>query len=94
MASRCPVLDRLDEEGYDRKLITKRGADILLTQIFEHGFFHADPHPGNLFVLPNNVICLLDFGMMGRVDRQTREGFVDLVDAVVRHDEPRMWQGY
>jgi ubiquinone biosynthesis protein len=82
-------VDRLDEEGYDRKLITKHGADILLTQIFEHGFFHADPHPGNLFVLPNNVICLLDFGMMGRVDRQTREGFVDLIDAVVRRDEPR-----
>jgi ubiquinone biosynthesis protein len=83
------ALNELDERGYDRKLITRRGADILLTQIFEHGFFHADPHPGNLFVLPNNVICLLDFGMMGTVDRSTRESFVELVDAVVRRDEPR-----
>jgi ubiquinone biosynthesis protein len=83
------MLDTLDENGYDRKLITRRGADILLTQIFEHGFFHADPHPGNLFVLPNNVICLLDFGMMGTVDRATREAFVELVDAVVRRDESR-----
>jgi ubiquinone biosynthesis protein len=83
------LLDRLDENGYDRRLITRRGADILLTQIFEHGFFHADPHPGNLFVLPNNVVCLLDFGMMGTVDRNTREEFVELVDAVVRRDEPR-----
>jgi ubiquinone biosynthesis protein len=58
-------LDQLDQNGFDRKLITRRGADILLTQIFQHGFFHADPHPGNLFVLPNNVICLIDFGMMG-----------------------------
>ncbi|WP_319521131.1 AarF/UbiB family protein [uncultured Desulfosarcina sp.] len=83
------LLDRLDDNGYDRKLITRRGADILLTQIFEHGFFHADPHPGNLFVLPDNVICLLDFGMMGSVDRATRESFVELVDAVVRRDEQR-----
>ena len=86
------LLDRLDDDGYDRKLITRRGADILLTQVFEHGFFHADPHPGNLFVLPNNVICLLDFGMMGSVERATRESFVELVDAVVRRDEPRTTQ--
>jgi len=86
------LLERLDENGYDRKLITRRGADILLTQIFEHGFFHADPHPGNLFILPDNVICLLDFGMMGSVDRATREAFVELVDAVVRRDEPRTTQ--
>jgi ubiquinone biosynthesis protein len=83
------LLDQLDENGFDRSLITRRGADILLTQIFQHGFFHADPHPGNLFVLPNNVICLLDFGMMGTVDRATREAFVELVDAVVRRDESR-----
>lgn len=83
------LLDRLDDDGYDRQLITRRGADILLTQVFDHGFFHADPHPGNLFVLPGNVICLLDFGMMGSVDRATREAFVELVDAVVRRDEPR-----
>ena len=86
------MLDHLDKNGYDRRLITRRGADILLTQIFEHGFFHADPHPGNLFVLPNNLICLLDFGMMGTVDRKTREAFVELVDAVVRRDEPRTTQ--
>ena len=85
-------LDQLDQNGFDRKLITRRGADILLTQIFQHGFFHADPHPGNLFVLPNNVICMIDFGMMGSVDRQTREIFVELVDAVVRRDEPRTTQ--
>ena len=86
------LLDRLQDNGYDRQLITRRGADILLTQIFDHGFFHADPHPGNLFVLPSNVICLLDFGMMGRVDRGTRELFVELVDAVVRRDESRTTQ--
>jgi len=82
-------LDRLDHEGYDRKIITKRGAYICLSQIFDYGFFHADPHPGNIFVLPNNVICLLDFGMVGAIDRNTREDFVELVDSIVRKDETR-----
>ncbi len=82
-------LDQLDREGYDRKTITFRGARICLSQIFDHGFFHADPHPGNIFVLPDNVICLLDFGMVGAIDRNTREDFVELVDSIVRQDETR-----
>jgi ubiquinone biosynthesis protein len=81
--------DQLDQEGYDKKLITTRGAHICLSQIFDHGFFHADPHPGNIFVLPDNVICLIDFGMVGIIDRSTREDFVELVDSVVRQDEIR-----
>ncbi|MFC1829480.1 ABC1 kinase family protein [Thermodesulfobacteriota bacterium] len=82
-------IDRLEDAGLDRKVITERGADIVLSQIFDLGFFHADPHPGNIFVLPENVICLLDFGMTGTVDRQTREDFVELVDSVVHQDESR-----
>ena len=58
-----------------------------MKQIFVHGFFHADPHPGNIFILPDNVICYLDFGMMGRIGRQTREDFADLIMSVVRQDE-------
>ena len=82
-------LDLLDQEGYDRKMITYRGAHVCLSQIFDQGFFHADPHPGNIFVLPGNVICLLDFGMVGSIDRNTRENFVELVDSIVRRDETR-----
>jgi len=85
-------VDRLDAEGFDRKVITARGADIVLSQIFDLGFFHADPHPGNIFVLPDNVICQLDFGMTGTVDRQTREDFVDLMDSIVNQDESRATQ--
>jgi ubiquinone biosynthesis protein len=80
-------IDRIEKEGLDRKIITARGADLILKQIFDHGFFHADPHPGNIFVLPGNVICYLDFGMMGSIDRQTREDFADLVHSVVKKDE-------
>jgi ubiquinone biosynthesis protein len=85
-------IEQIDTSGMDRKLITARGADLILRQVFDHGFFHADPHPGNIFVLPENVICLLDFGMAGSVDRTTREDFVDLVDAVVHQDEYRATQ--
>ncbi|NQT70220.1 MAG: AarF/ABC1/UbiB kinase family protein [Desulfobacteraceae bacterium] len=85
-------IDRIDKAGYDRELITVRGADFFLKQVFEHGFFHADPHPGNIFVLPDNVICLLDFGMTDSIDRQTREEFVDLIDSVVHQHESRAAQ--
>lgn len=82
----------LCSSGYDCPLITNRGAEVVLHQIFSFGFFHADPHPGNIFVLPGNVICLLDFGMMGAVDRNSRELFVNLIHAVVKRDEPRATQ--
>ncbi len=85
-------IDRIDQAGYDRELITVRGAVFFLKQVFEHGFFHADPHPGNIFVLPDNVICLLDFGMTDSIDRQTREEFVDLIDSVVHQHESRAAQ--
>ena len=58
---------QLEAAGLDCAEITRRGAHIMLRQVFEIGFFHGDPHPGNLFVLPENVICLLDFGMVGSV---------------------------
>lgn len=82
-------LDRIEKAGYDKKEITVRGADLYLTQFFEHGFFHGDPHPGNIFILPEHVICLLDFGMVGTVDRRTRELFVDLIDCIIQHEETR-----
>ena len=80
-------VDRLEEAGIDRRMVTSRGADLILRQVFDFGFFHADPHPGNIFILPDNVICLLDFGMAGSIDQTTREEFVDLLDAVVNRDQ-------
>ncbi len=79
-------LAALAKGGFDRRLIAARGAEITLRQIFAHGFFHADPHPGNVFVLPGNVVCFLDFGMMGRVTREERENMADLLHAVAGRD--------
>jgi ubiquinone biosynthesis protein len=85
-------IDRLEGADLDRKKITARGADFYLKQVFDIGFFHADPHPGNIFILPENVICLVDFGMTGAVDRQTREDFVDLIDSVIHRREAKVTQ--
>lgn len=60
--------------------------DILLTQILEHGFFHADPHPGNIFILNDNKICLLDWGMVGRIAPSIRFKLANLVEGIVKKD--------
>jgi ubiquinone biosynthesis protein len=80
----------LDQEGYDRKIIASRGADLMLEQIFNNGFFHADPHPGNVWILPGNVICYLDFGMMGHVTRQSRINFANMLNGYVLRDEAKI----
>jgi ubiquinone biosynthesis protein len=63
----------LDQVGLDRKLLAERGAKAMLKMIMEDGFFHADPHPGNVFYLPDNRLALIDFGMMGRLTEERRE---------------------
>jgi ubiquinone biosynthesis protein len=54
--------------------------------IFTHGFYHADPHPGNILIMPGNVIGLLDFGMVGRIDERLRESIEEMLMAIVQHD--------
>ncbi len=71
----------------ERKIVAERIADLVMKQIFEYGFFHADPHPANIHILPNQVICFLDFGMMGFFDQRGREGFADLVWGISRRNE-------
>lgn len=58
-------ISELTEKGYDLHTIALNGADVILKMILEHGFFHADPHPGNIFIMPGNVISFIDFGMAG-----------------------------
>ncbi|QTA80171.1 Putative protein kinase, UbiB-like [Desulfonema limicola] len=85
-------IDKLKKSGLDRKKIVSKGADLFLRQIFDHGFFHADPHPGNILVLKKNIICLLDFGMVGTVDRYKKGDFVNLIYSVVHQDEVKTTQ--
>ena len=61
-----------DAAGLDRKLLAQRGAEAVLKMMLEDGFFHADPHPGNVFYLPDNHIAFIDFGMVGRLSERRR----------------------
>jgi ubiquinone biosynthesis protein len=79
-------IERLDAEGYDRDLIAMHAARFVIKEVFEDGFFHADPHPGNIFVLPGNVLGLMDFGSAGYLDDSDRRKLIRLYTAVIRFD--------
>ena len=87
-------IQALREGGFDLELIADRGADLILEQIFEHGFFHADPHPGNILILPDNVICFLDYGMMGTITGRYREHLGALVVGIVHCDEKQITRAF
>jgi len=81
--------EKLVAGQYDLSLIVHRLADALLASTLEHGFFHADPHPGNVLVMPGNVVCLLDFGLMGYASMRQREKLASLLYETSRQDEKR-----
>lgn len=80
----------LERAGIDRKDLAQRAADMVLHMVFEHGFFHADPHPGNFFIEPDGRIALIDFGMVGVLTDETRQRLVDLVLAIADQDVERI----
>ena len=76
--------------GLDPKVVAVNGANALLKQIFRHGFFQGDPHPGNLRVLAGNVIAILDYGMFGTIDAETREHLALLLLGVANRDADKI----
>ncbi|MBI2942242.1 MAG: AarF/ABC1/UbiB kinase family protein [Chloroflexi bacterium] len=83
-------LAALDAAHIDRQRLAEQATRIYLKMVFEDGFFHADPHPGNIFVEPDGRIGLIDFGMVGTVDARTREQLVDVLLAVTTRDADRL----
>jgi ubiquinone biosynthesis protein len=79
-----------DRAGLDRKLLARRGANAVLKMIVEDGYFHADPHPGNVFYLPGNRIAFIDFGMVGRLTEQRRDQLIRLMLGLVQHEPERV----
>ncbi|HLE16206.1 MAG TPA: AarF/ABC1/UbiB kinase family protein [Anaerolineales bacterium] len=79
-------LAALDAAGYNRTRLADYAARIVLQEVLIDGFFHADPHPGNILILPGEVICMLDFGTMGRLDESDRLNLARLFIAVVQLD--------
>ena len=83
-------LAAVESAGLDRKLLAARGVDAFLKMILIDGFFHADPHPGNVFYLPGNRLVLIDFGMVGRLSPQRRAQVIDLLGGLARMAEEPM----
>ncbi len=79
-------LDALRAAGYDLKAIARNGATLVLRQVLEFGVFHGDPHPGNLFVLPGNVVAPLDFGIVGHLDEELSRMVLELLLAIINRD--------
>ena len=80
----------VDLAGLDRKLLASRGVDVFLKMILIDGFFHADPHPGNVFYLTDNRLVIIDFGMVGRLTPHRRAQVVDLLAGLARMAEEPM----
>jgi ubiquinone biosynthesis protein len=76
-------LPALRAAGIDGSIIARRGADAFLRMVLIHGFFHGDPHPGNVLIMPGSVICLLDYGMVGRLDAEMKGNLVDILLAII-----------
>jgi ubiquinone biosynthesis protein len=83
---RIDDLQGLTAAGIGRTELAQRAAAATLTMVFEHGFFHADPHPGNFFVEPDGRIGLIDFGMVGTMDTTTRATLLGILVALASHD--------
>ena len=78
--------ERLAKLGCDREEIARRGAELCLEMVFVDGYYHADPHPGNILLLPGNVIALMDFGMVGRIEERLREDIEEMLLAMTGRD--------
>jgi ubiquinone biosynthesis protein len=83
-------LDAIDAAGIDRHELAERCAHIAVVQVLDHGFFHADPHPGNFFVLSDGTVGLLDYGMVGQLEDRLGQSLVRLALAVARRDADRL----
>jgi ubiquinone biosynthesis protein len=83
-------LASVDKAGLDRKLLADRGASAVMKMIVEDGFFHADPHPGNVFYLPGNKLAFIDFGMVGRLSQERREQVVSLLHGMISHEPAKV----
>ncbi|MBL7788060.1 MAG: AarF/ABC1/UbiB kinase family protein [Chitinophagales bacterium] len=88
----CKITDveQLTKWGVDIPEIAKTGLNIYMTQIFEFGFFHADPHPGNILIRPDGVICLIDFGMVGKLMPKDKFAFTGVFTAMALKDAKSM----
>lgn len=86
-------LEALDAAGIDRQQVAKRLIESYMKQWLVDGFFHADPHPGNIFVKSDGALVYVDFGMMGEMRPEDQTALRELVQGVIAHDLDRATRG-
>jgi ubiquinone biosynthesis protein len=91
---RIDMIAELDAAGFDRHVLASSGANAFFKQVFDDGFFHADPHPGNMFVMKDGKIGLVDFGIVGRLTEENREVIADTFLALVEKDFDKLVRQY
>ncbi len=91
---RINEFQRIDAAGFDRRSIALKGASAFFKMVLQDGLFHADPHPGNIFVLPDGRLGLVDFGIMGRVTEENMEHFANLFVALAERDYEGLFRQY
>ena len=82
--------DAIEAAGLDRKVLAQLGAEAYLHQLLTDGFFHADPHPGNIAVSPDGGLIFYDFGMMGQIKLVTRDRLLDTFFGIAQKDADRV----
>ncbi len=92
----CKITDvtTLKAWGLSPEEIAETGMDIYLTQIFEHGYFHADPHPGNIIIQKDGTICLIDFGMVGKLNKRDKYAFAGIMIGMGQQDVKKMARSF
>ncbi len=91
---RVDDIAEIDRMGLDRKKLAKIGVNAYFKQVLEDGFFHADPHPGNIFVMPSGMIVFLDFGIVGRVSEELKETMANTFLALIDKNFDRLIDQY
>ena len=87
-------IEKVQAQGIDATHLVEVGVECSLRQLLEHGFFHADPHPGNLLAMPDGRLAYLDFGMMSRIKPYQRYGLIEAVVHLVNRDFESLGQDY
>ncbi|MEA1893347.1 MAG: AarF/UbiB family protein [Campylobacterota bacterium] len=82
-------IEQLNQNGINTKEIAKKGFELLCEQIFKHRFFHADPHPGNIFITLDSKVSFIDFGMMGSISKKEQQILLELIYHLSQRDEEK-----
>jgi len=91
---RIDHVSEIDRLGYDKKRLARVGVDAYFKMVFEDGFFHADPHPGNILVMPTEQLGFLDFGIVGRVSDELKGAMANTFIALINKDFDRLIDSY